>query len=184
VTSPDLTAWLATYRRPLAGALAGLTVLLLVSALRPQTVPIVVAARDLPAGRQLGLADLRVENVPGTVVPDGAVRGPTVFGRVLAIALRRGTPITDVALISNGPPNGRVAVPVELSDPAATSALTVGDVVDVLATRPPQVAVLATDARVLDLPGSTGLVVLALTRPQALHVAAAGDARLSVVIEP
>src|SRR6185312_6091242 len=98
-------------RRAAAGLLA---VLALALALRPApaparaapdagTVPVAVAARDLPAGTALRTVDLRVAAVPVRVAPRG--RSPDaapLTGRVLAAPVRAGEPVTDVRLVGAG----------------------------------------------------------------------------------
>jgi Flp pilus assembly protein CpaB len=134
----------AVRRRPLAALLAGLAVLVALSAVRPAaapTVTVLAAARDLTAGAPLAVADLRPLALPAAAVPAGALRpGAAVLGRLVAGPVRAGEPLTDVRLL--GPAllaafgRGLVAVPVRFADAGAVALLHAGDRIDVL-TAPP-----------------------------------------------
>jgi Flp pilus assembly protein CpaB len=163
----------------------------------PPGVPLVVAARDLPAGQRLGPADLTTVRVPAAAVPDGALAHPADgVGAALASPLRRGEPVTDARLggsaLLTGAPAGTLAVPVPLADPAAVSLAAPGDQVAVLAgadldalgAGPGAGEVLVARALVLRAgePGGSGLldggtsaavVVLALDAEEATRVAGA-----------
>lgn len=97
-----------------------------------------VTTRDIAAGSRLHSGDLRVVQVPRSVLPAGVLnhRGAAA-GRVLAGAARRGEPMTDARLV--GPAGGRAtggpgtaAVPVRLADAAVAGLLRPGDRVDVV----------------------------------------------------
>ncbi len=87
---------------------------------------------------------------------------------------------------------GEVAVPVVLANPAVASAVTVGDVIDVVAmpdSTDERARVVAPRVRVLDRPGAagfgatgSGVVLVAVPEPAALVLAAAADRTLSVII--
>lgn len=132
---------IARRRRLLAAVLAGAAVLLGLSALAPHDArrdPVVVAAQDLPAGRVVGSADLRIASLPPSAVPDGAATSvDALAGRILAGGLRRGEPVTDLRLVGrqllSGLPRGLVAVPVRLADAGVLALVEPGDRVDVLA---------------------------------------------------
>jgi Flp pilus assembly protein CpaB len=103
----------------------------------PATADVWVAARDLPAGAALEEDDVTIAALPPDAVPDGVVAEPV--GALLAAPLRTGEPVTDVRLV--GPDlvdaaPGTIALPVRLSDAGHAGLLTVGDVVDVIATDP------------------------------------------------
>jgi len=121
----------------------------------PATVPVLVAARDLPAGAELADDDLvTVRFAPGSE-PAGIVDDPT--GQVLAGPLRAGEPVTDARLVGPHLTTGRpglVAVPVRLPDPGMVALLDVGDHVDLLATDPQDggAEVVAADVPVLAIP--------------------------------
>ncbi|MEH0108271.1 Flp pilus assembly protein CpaB [Tersicoccus sp. MR15.9] len=101
------------------------------------TVPVVVVARDLPAGAVLTGGDLTRADWPPGAVPDGAVAATeTVTGGRLGAPLRRGSPVTDAALLGpgllTGSPPGQSAVPLRVSDPTVLRVLRPGDRVDVV----------------------------------------------------
>jgi pilus assembly protein CpaB len=198
---------LGSRRRLIAALLAGAAVLSALSALRPPaiaTVGIWAAARDLTGGAALARADVRVERLPATDVPAGALNAThPIAGRMLAAPVRRGEPLTDVRLLSTAlltalGTSGLVAVPVRVADGPATSALVQpGDRVDVVAAADPQDAgavttttvarglrVLAVPGRSADASGDTGgLLVVAARDAQADALAqAATGARLSVTV--
>ena len=130
-----------------------------VAAPPPESVQVLVAGRDLPAGAVLGTTDVAaVEFAPGSV-PDGATTDPV--GRTLAAPLRRGEPVTDVRLVGaalTSPADDSVAVPVRLPDAEMVGLLTVGDRIDLIATDPEGsgASVVAADVPVLALPQSPG----------------------------
>ncbi|MGO4446450.1 SAF domain-containing protein [Mycobacterium sp. 2YAF39] len=135
---PDWSRTVAA-RRVAAGALV---VLAAVAALRPdpayERTDVIVAARDLAPGIELGSDDVRVETHTATTVPDGAQTDLTkVVGATLAGPARRGETLTDVRLLSPrlagsaAGPNARI-VPLHLDDTALLDLIRPGDVVDVL----------------------------------------------------
>ncbi|GAB93487.1 SAF domain-containing protein [Gordonia rhizosphera] len=173
---------------------------------------VVVAAHDLLPGHALVGDDVTVREVPGALVPHGALRltadglGRTVAGRVNA-----GEILTDARLLSSRLPRGLTGrddarlVPVRLADESVTSLLREGDVVDVLSADDAHddgdddsgasTAVLATgavvaltataaDGEVLTGRGTRSRpVLLAMDEAAAHRVARAGlDASLAVVV--
>jgi Flp pilus assembly protein CpaB len=101
--------------------------------------PVVVAARDLPAGSVLGHADLAVARWPARLRPAGARAGPqTLLGRRLAGPIRAREPVTDARLVggalTRGLPAHTVAAPLLLDDPHAADVVQAGDRVTVLET--------------------------------------------------
>jgi Flp pilus assembly protein CpaB len=147
-------------RRLIAALLAGIAVAAGVHAAAgpaPATVPVLVAARDLPAGARIGAADLEtVRFAPGSA-PEAVADDPV--GEVLAAPLRSGEPVTDVRLVGPELTAGRpdlVAVPVRLPDPGMVALLDVGDRIDLLATDPQAggATAVATDVPVLAIPGA------------------------------
>lgn len=88
-------------------------------------VPLVVVARDLPAGAVLAAGDLRTVSIEQA--PDGAVADPTgARGRTLSGPVRRGEVLTDARLVPPGGPEpgpGRVAVPIRPADPGTAELL-------------------------------------------------------------
>lgn len=127
-------------RRLLAAALTAAAVAAGLHALAPPapaTVPLTVAARDLPAGAVLTGSDVTLLDVAPGSVPDGAVA--TAAGETLAAPVRRGEPITDLRLLGTTYTAGRgdlVAVPVRIPDPGVAGLLEPGARVDLLATDP------------------------------------------------
>jgi Flp pilus assembly protein CpaB len=130
-------------RRVLAAVLAGLAVLVAVranAAPPPPTVPVLTAARDLPAGAALSAGDLRsVEFAPDSVPTGVLPRAATAVGRTTTGPVRAGEPLTDVRLLAPdllaGYP-GLVAAPVRIGDPGAVRLLRVGDRISLIAADP------------------------------------------------
>lgn len=164
----------------------------------PATVPVVVAAADLPAGTALTPDHLALVRLPPGVVPDGVVGTPELLvHRVLAGHVRRGEPLSDARLVGAGLsallPPGQVAAPVRLADLTVAALVRAGDRVDVLATgsdagSADRVAggalVLAAPAADADDPGA-GLLVLAVDEATAARLAAASaGATLTVSLPP
>ncbi len=209
-----LRRWLARHRRALAAgflALATATGLLVLAPhpASPETRPVVVASRDLPAGSTVHAADLRVLRVAPGSAAHGAFADPaSVRGQVLAGDVRALEPVTDVRLLRAPLVSGDdlVMTAVRLADADAAALLRTGDRVDVLAATVRDVALggaaaapavtVARAVRVLALPrppggsgGSLGvhdqgaLVVLAATAAEARALAGAdASARLSVLV--
>jgi Flp pilus assembly protein CpaB len=189
--------WLAV-RRLVALVLVLLAAML---ALRPtrreadSTVPMLVAAHDLPPGTTLRASDVEVSRLPPSLRPPAALTTPTqVTGRVLASATTAGEPLTRARLV--GPENARLstgdptasAVPFRLADPAVAGLLRPGARVDVVtvAQSSADPLVLATNATVLTVRRAdedSSLVVIALPREDATLVAAAAlDQRVAVTL--
>ncbi len=135
---PDWSRTVAA-RRVAAGALV---ILAAVAALRPdpahERTDIVVAARDLAPGMELGTTDVRLETRMATTVPDGSQTDlAKVVGATLAGPARRGEALTDVRLLgprlaeATAGPDARI-VPLHLDDTALLDLIRPGDVVDVL----------------------------------------------------
>jgi pilus assembly protein CpaB len=206
-----MRAGLAQRRRLVAAALAGISVVCTISALRPSPVAtraLWVAARDLTGGAPIAAGDVKLERVPSGDLPAGAMAAAThPVGRLLAAPMRRGEPLTDVRLLSpslltaSDQPND-VAVPVRIADGAATIALVhAGDLVDVIAVAaadnptPAAGSTAVHDVRVLATPtlhnaAATGdetaglLIVAATTHQAAALAAAAANSQLSVAVQP
>jgi len=141
----DLERTVRRHRRLVAAGLAALAVLLGLAALAPPAAPttsIVVAARDLPAGRVIAAGDLTTAAVPAPLTVAALTDPQTALGRVLAAPLAAGSVVPagvvagPEALASQLRAAGRsdVAVPVRLGDAGAAALLQPGDVVDVWAT--------------------------------------------------
>jgi Flp pilus assembly protein CpaB len=168
-------------RRPLAALCAGVAVLAGLQAARPDpaaTVPVTVAARDLPSGTVLTRGDLVVRRFPSDVAPVGS--DARAVGRTLAAPVRRGEPVTDVRLVAGGLASSypdRVVLPVRIADADAVALLQVGDHIDLLAADPRRgtASYAALDVPVLALPapgssddrssGLTGRLVVVAALP-------------------
>jgi Flp pilus assembly protein CpaB len=189
-------------RRPLAAGCAGVAVLAGLHATRPApapTVPVRVAAHDLPSGTVLSPRDLVTRRFPTAVAPPGTAAD--AVGRTLAAPVRAGEPVTDVRLVApslvSGYP-GRVALPVRVADADSVALLRVGDRVGLVAADPRRgtASYVATDVPVLALPRGESeaadvsgaalpgrLVVLGAFPSDVDHVAAAAASDLlSLVI--
>lgn len=155
------------------------------------TVPMLVAARDLPPGTTLRDGDLAVSRLPPPLRPKAALTDPAeARGRVLAAATTEGEPLTGARLLGRentsltaGDPSA-AAVPFRLADPAVADLLTAGLRVDVVTVSPSESSttseaeVLATNATVVTVHKANEtteghVVVLALPRDEATRVAAA-----------
>lgn len=157
---------------------------------RPETSPVVVAARDLPGGVRLAEVDLALAERTSTELPEGTLGAlEAVAGQVLTGPVRAGEVLTDRRMLGPGLSAGlgpdMVASPVRLVDLDVVALLRAGDRVDILAAAeqtPEQTAaarVVAAGAVVLSVPrtadgsGSTGLVVLAVSESTAAGLALA-----------
>ncbi|HEY7048964.1 MAG TPA: Flp pilus assembly protein CpaB [Jatrophihabitantaceae bacterium] len=167
--------------------------------------PVLVAARDLAAGAQLGAADVRLKPWPDELRPAGALtRAADAVGHRVAGPVRTGDALTTTRLVGAGltlglPPNLR-AVPVQVSGAALIQAgdsidLLVGDPPDATGTGQPAAHVLAEAARVLAVTpapptdaadGPAPLdIVIAVDRATSLKIAAAaGRALLATLRDP
>ena len=183
---------LLRHRRGLAAVLACVAVGTSISATRTPASPttsVVVAVRDLPAGRSLSPADLsRVDFAQGTAPAAGTSEIDLLTGQVLAAPIGAGEPVTTGRLVGPGLADllpTRSAVPLRLPDPGMVALLQVGDLVDLLATDPEdgRVTTVASAVPVLAVPGDPGsastsalpgsLLVVGLTATQVAPVAAA-----------
>lgn len=132
------------HRRPLGALLLAAAALVAVQQLRPApppTSPVVVAARDLPAGTRLQGSDLAVRRLPDDAVPPSALPDPALAeGATIAAPMTRGEPLSRTRLrgpgLLHGQPEGTVALPIRVADAAATGLLTPGDRIDLLAAVP------------------------------------------------
>lgn len=177
----------------IAGAVAsGLSA---VAPAAPATAPVLVAARDLPAGTTLAPDDLVAAAVPREQVPSGALADEVAAaGQVLAGPVRRGEALTDVRLLGAAllPAGSSVAVPVRVAEPATAALVAAGDRVDVLSAAPEgglAARLVASGLSVLAVPaledavGEGALLVLAASRETAARLAAAAvTGRLSVAV--
>ena len=183
-----------------AGLAAGATAvaLHLLAPAPPDQVPVLVAAHDVGAGRQLTADDLRVARWAAPTRPGAALTDASAaLGRVTAGPLGRGRPVTESDLLGpgllTGQPADLVAVPVRLAEPAAGTLLRRGDRVDVIAAASgsPVVSAAVVLARPAGLQESwTGssdgaVVVLGVPLEQAAELARAQAAgALAVAVRP
>ncbi len=176
-------------RRLIAALLAAGAVLAGLRALTPpapDTVEVLVAARDLPSGTVLTDDDVVAQDFPLDLAPSDATAAAA--GRVLAAAVRRGEVLTDVRLVGPALADavpGETVLPVRLPDAGMATLLRAGDEVDLVATDPGtgdtvvvarDVTVLATPAGVPDGPaGGAGgaLVVVSASATEAIAIAGA-----------
>ncbi len=119
------------------------------------TVPVVVTAREVPAGGALAERDLRVGRVPTRLVPDDAESEPgALTGQEVLIALPRGVPVVRSMLadgrFGRAAPPGTVTVPVRV-DAVVAGLLRPGDRIDLVAPADLSPVVLARGALVLDV---------------------------------
>lgn len=190
------------HRRLLAAGLAAAAVAFALHAAEPEpppTVPVVVAARDLPGGTRLGGGDLEIVDVLDGTAPDGALRETAgAAGRLLAGPVRAGEPVTDVRLLGpallDGWGEGLVASPVRVADPGVLEFVRPGDRLDLIAVPmdgAAGAAVVASQVPLLTVPPRSesavlaegALLVVAVTPRQATALAeAAVTSRLSVVL--
>ncbi|CAN5410044.1 SAF domain-containing protein [soil metagenome] len=156
-----------------------------------ETVPVLVAAHDLPGGVALSPDDIVVVGFrPGTEPSAAFGDAASLAGRLLAAPMSAGEPITTVRLVGDvlaDAQPGRRAVPLRLPDPGMVALLEVGDLIDLIAADPEDahVVTVATGVPVLAVPandpGGTattsglpgGLIVVGLTPAEVAPVSAA-----------
>lgn len=159
----------------------------------PATRPVLVAARDLPAGSPLGPADVRETGWPPDAVPAGALEPADLVGAQLAGPLRRGEALTDTrttgAGLLAGQPPGTLAASVEAGDVAALTGLGPGTRVDVLARtddpvtgEPVGAERIAVDAVVLAVPATSGGGLLGPSGDGGTSVLLAVDVRTAAAL--
>ncbi|MDT9593570.1 SAF domain-containing protein [Nocardioides zeae] len=149
-------------RRLLAAATAALGALVVVGATQPpsaDTVPVVVAARDLPAGTALSAEDLTTRDVAPHQAPADRPGASELLGETLAAPVAAEEQVTSARVVGTAawqPGPGETAVPVRLPDAGVAALLSVGDTVDVVATDPQtgETSTVARSVRVAALPAS------------------------------
>ncbi|NNM46746.1 Flp pilus assembly protein CpaB [Knoellia koreensis] len=127
-------------RRLLAAGCAVVAVLAGLAVVRQPadpTVPVLVAARAIPAGAPVEPQAVRVVRWPARLVPEGAVRGPgEVLGRVVVSPVARGETLTasrfSTRSLLAGRPTDQVAVHVSVADEGAVAMVSAGDRVDLV----------------------------------------------------
>lgn len=199
----DLRRTVLSHRRLLAALCAFVAVASSLQVLRPdppETVTVVVAARDLAAGRRLSPADLTTAELPPDVSPQAALTGVrSARGQTLAAPVRSGEVMTDRRLVQpsllEGYPPGSMLASIRVTDAASLTGVRVGDRVNVVASdargeAPPRTLARGTPvAAIPDLDGKDvravdGVVVmLAVPEETALELAASQVRdRLAVVV--
>lgn len=128
-------------------------------------VPVVVAARTMPAGHLVMGRDVRVASWPASVhLPSGLARRSAVVGRRLATPVVAGEPVTAGRLVgaslTAGLAPGTAAVPVQLARRSAAEFVHPGDRIDLVAA-PPQEAANGTGSAA-GAPAASGVQVLAV----------------------
>lgn len=130
------------------------------------TVPVMSAARDLPAGHVLTSSDLRVTRVRADAnVLDGLVPGSrrdATVGRVLLAAVTRDGLLANAVLGRDAAAGREMTVPI-MPEHALGGALRIGDRVDVLATfnkgaRDARTLTVVHDAQVVDTVRTKGIL--------------------------
>ncbi len=155
------------------------------------SVPVLVAARDLPAGHTLRGADVRIARWPPGLRPSSARASPAgVVGRRLIAPISAREAVTSNQLLGPGLtarlPTGLVAASVGVDDPHVAAFVHAGGHVDLLATsrppdgldspgaRPPAVVTVARALLVLatfaGADGTSSEVVLAVDRATAVAI--------------
>lgn len=136
-------ALLWRWRIRIAAACLAAAAALIPTALRPPTaptVPVVVAARELPAGTTLAAEDVRTVRIGADVAPSPAPdREDAVLGQRTAVGVPAGTPLVPGVVhgvgIRPAVPPGLTLAAVRLADPGVARLLRPGDRVTLLAGR-------------------------------------------------
>lgn len=123
------------YRWFVVACCLAVAALAVVAELRPPpepTVPVLVTARDLPAGTLLTAADVRQEST--SRAPAGSVSTEAAVGSTLTVGLPEGMPVVETMLLGPGladaAPPGWVVMPVPLADALLADLVRVGDRID------------------------------------------------------
>jgi pilus assembly protein CpaB len=163
--------------------------------------PVVITARDLPAGTVLRAADVRLSRWNSSQIPRRAVRSiAQAIGATIAAGMDRGEPITTARIrgpgITTGLTPGLVAVTVTITGPSTLALIRAGDRVDLLAATPADAdavrpaRIVASAVRVLAVltprsstadDQSAGLVVAA-SRAAALSIASVVDGSMTATL--
>lgn len=137
-----LLAWLGRNRRLAIALLLCLAAGITVHQLTPppaDTVPVLAAARDLPAGTALSATDMTATKIPPGMLTAGAISHTgEAAGKQLAAPLRKGQLVTDTLLLGpgllTGTPPGSAAVPLRMADPSSIQLVSPGQLVNVVLT--------------------------------------------------
>lgn len=165
----------------------------------PPTEPVAVAGRDLISGQVLTADDVTAVEMDPELVPVGAHSPANIpFGRLVAGPVRRGEPLTDVAVVgpglAAGLPAGHVLTSVSVRTPA-DALVRSGDLVRVVATDPREATaeVISEQAAVVVVPETdpstrtevgVTTVVLGVPEEEALALTAASTTRVLDLLVP
>jgi pilus assembly protein CpaB len=187
------------HRRKLAVLAAVAAVLTGISAAAPEgpaMITVVKARSQLPGGTVVSAADLVLDRVAASDVPEGALTDPdALIGKTLAAPVAENqmmTPLTALAAHTSVSP-GHVIAPLRLADTALGALLRPGDVVDVIAadTQAERAVVVAAGARVVTIPdlpddragpGPDGALVLIDVDAQTASIVAQATASASLSV--
>jgi pilus assembly protein CpaB len=159
------------HRRKLAVLAALAAVLTGISAAAPDgpaMITVVKARSQLPGGTVVSAADLVLDRVAASDIPEGALTDPdALIGKTLAAPVAENqilTPLTASVVRTSVSP-GHVIAPLRLADTALRALIRPGDVVDVIAanTQAEQAVVVAAGARVVTRTCPTTALVPVLT---------------------
>lgn len=134
--------WLNRNRRLAVALLLCAAIGLAVQQLTPApalTQAVLAAARDLPAGQTLTLADVMEVHFPQELLPAGSFSNSSALeGKQLAAPVRKGQLFADSQLLGPGllagSPAGSAAVPLRLADPSSIRLLSAGQLINVVLT--------------------------------------------------
>jgi Flp pilus assembly protein CpaB len=160
-------------------------------------ITVVKARSQLPGGTVVSAADLVLDRVAASDIPEGALTDPdALIGKTLAAPVAENqilTPLTASVVRTSVSP-GHVIAPLRLADTALGALIRPGDVVDVIAanTQAEQAVVVAAGARVVTIPdlpddragpGPDGALVLIDVDAQTASIVAqaAASSTLSVI---
>lgn len=137
-----LFSWLGRNRRLAIALLLCIAAGITVHQLTPppaDTVPVLAAARDLPAGTALSATDVTAVKIPPGMLTGGSLaHSSEAAGKQLAAPLRKGQLLTDSQLLGpgllTGTPPGSAAVPLRMADPSSIQLVSPGQLVNVVLT--------------------------------------------------
>jgi pilus assembly protein CpaB len=123
----------------------------------PAMISVVKARSQLPAGSVVSTADLLLDRVAASDVPDGVLTDPVALvGKTLAAPVAENQMMTPLAATDarTSVPRGHVIAPLRLADATLAGLLRPGDLIDVIAADPQagQATVVAAGARVVTIP--------------------------------
>lgn len=123
----------------------------------PAMISVVKARSQLPAGSVVSTADLLLDRVAASDVPDGVLTDPVALvGKTLAAPVAENQMMTPLAATDarTSVPRGHVIAPLRLADATLAGLLRPGDLIDVIAADPQagQATVVASGARVVTIP--------------------------------